>query len=76
MMPEPPRDNPAGPGKVSSKSSILAPLSSRDTVQTLSGDYVRGRWRYAEISGASHWIPLDAPDELNALLTEWLSQPA
>jgi pimeloyl-ACP methyl ester carboxylesterase len=41
-----------------------------------SGDYVRGPWRYAEISGASHWIPLDAPDELNALLTEWLSQPA
>jgi len=39
-----------------------------------SGDLVRGPWRYAEISGATHWIPLDAPAELNALLTEWLSQ--
>ncbi len=37
-----------------------------------SGDLVTGPWRYAEIAGASHWIPLDAPDELNALLLDWL----
>jgi pimeloyl-ACP methyl ester carboxylesterase len=33
---------------------------------------VNGAWRYAEIAGASHWIPLDAPDELNGLLLDWL----
>jgi len=38
-----------------------------------SGDIVQGPWRYVEISGATHWIPLDAPDELNALLLDWLT---
>lgn len=37
-----------------------------------SGDLVKGRWRYEEIHGATHWIPLDAPVELNALLLDWL----
>jgi pimeloyl-ACP methyl ester carboxylesterase len=37
-----------------------------------SGDLVKGPWRYVEISGATHWIPLDAPEELNALLLDWL----
>ena len=34
---------------------------------------VKGPWRYAEISGATHWIPLDAPEQLNELLLGWLS---
>lgn len=38
-----------------------------------SGDLVQGPWRYEEIAGASHWIPLDAPDQLNGLLLDWLS---
>jgi pimeloyl-ACP methyl ester carboxylesterase len=38
-----------------------------------SGDLVRGPWRYEEIAGASHWIPLDAPDTLNELLLAWLT---
>jgi pimeloyl-ACP methyl ester carboxylesterase len=38
-----------------------------------SGDLVQGPWRYAEIAGASHWIPLDAPEELNELLIGWLT---
>jgi pimeloyl-ACP methyl ester carboxylesterase len=38
-----------------------------------SGDLVQGPWRYAEIAGASHWIPLDAPEELNELLLDWLT---
>jgi pimeloyl-ACP methyl ester carboxylesterase len=37
-----------------------------------SGDLVKGPWRYVEISGATHWIPLDAPEELNGLLLDWL----
>jgi pimeloyl-ACP methyl ester carboxylesterase len=39
-----------------------------------SGDIVKGPWRYEEITGASHWIPLDAPEQLNELLLGWLSQ--
>jgi pimeloyl-ACP methyl ester carboxylesterase len=43
-----------------------------------SGEYVKAQWRYEEIEGASHWIPLDAPDRLNTLLLEWLqgAEPA
>jgi pimeloyl-ACP methyl ester carboxylesterase len=37
-----------------------------------SGQYVEGPWRYEEIAGASHWVPLDAPGRLNELLGEWL----
>lgn len=37
-----------------------------------SGRLVDGTWRYEVIEGASHWIPLDAPDRLNELLLEWL----
>jgi pimeloyl-ACP methyl ester carboxylesterase len=37
-----------------------------------SGSLVQGPWRYEEIAGASHWIPLDAPDHLNGLLLDWL----
>jgi len=39
-----------------------------------SGEVVKGPWRYEEIAGASHWIPLDAPEQLNELLLGWLSQ--
>jgi len=38
-----------------------------------SGGLVAGPWRYEELNGATHWIPLDAPAELNALLLDWLS---
>ena len=37
-----------------------------------SGACVDGPWRYEVIPGASHWIPLDAPDRLNELLLGWL----
>ena len=40
-----------------------------------SGTYVEAPWRYEVIEGASHWIPLDAPDRLNALLLDWLHEP-
>ncbi len=39
-----------------------------------SGEFVEGPWRYEVIDGASHWIPLDAPDRLNELLLEWLER--
>jgi pimeloyl-ACP methyl ester carboxylesterase len=40
------------------------------------GAYVEAPWRCEVIEGASHWIPLDAPDRLNALLLDWLHGPA
>jgi len=36
-----------------------------------SGAFVDGEWRYERIDGASHWLPVDAPDEFNALLLDW-----
>jgi len=36
--------------------------------------FVAGPWRYEEIPGASHWVPLDAPEKLNGLLLDWLDQ--
>ena len=39
-----------------------------------SGEYVEATWRYERIEGASHWIPLDAADELSELLVEWFRQ--
>lgn len=36
--------------------------------------HVAAEWEYHRIEGASHWIPLDAPDQLNSLLVEWLAR--
>jgi len=33
---------------------------------------VGGPWRYERIAAAGHWVPLRRPDELNALLLEFL----
>jgi pimeloyl-ACP methyl ester carboxylesterase len=38
-----------------------------------SAEFVQGPWRYEEIPGASHWVPLDAPEALNGLLLDFLS---
>jgi pimeloyl-ACP methyl ester carboxylesterase len=38
-----------------------------------SADHVSGPWRYERIEGASHWLQLDKPDEVNALLVEFLA---
>jgi pimeloyl-ACP methyl ester carboxylesterase len=34
--------------------------------------YVRGPWRYARVQGANHWLQLDAPEQVNQLLLEYL----
>jgi pimeloyl-ACP methyl ester carboxylesterase len=39
---------------------------------TGSEQYVDGSWRYERIDGAGHWMQLDAPDELNRLLLDFL----
>jgi pimeloyl-ACP methyl ester carboxylesterase len=40
---------------------------------TASAEYVDGEWRYERIEGASHWMQLDAPERVNALLLEWFA---
>jgi pimeloyl-ACP methyl ester carboxylesterase len=39
---------------------------------TNSADHVSGPWRYERIEGPGHWIQLEAPDELNRLLLDFL----
>jgi pimeloyl-ACP methyl ester carboxylesterase len=36
---------------------------------------VAGPWRYERIDGAGHWLQLEAPDELNRLLVDFLAEP-
>jgi pimeloyl-ACP methyl ester carboxylesterase len=38
----------------------------------ISGEYVDADWRYEEIAGAGHWLQLDAPEEMNSLLLDYL----
>lgn len=38
-----------------------------------SGERVQGTFRYEKVSGASHWLMLDKPEELNRLLLSFLS---
>ena len=41
---------------------------------TASAKYVAGSWRYERIEGAGHWLQLDAPEEVDALLLDFLGQ--
>ena len=56
---------------------VMGIWSSRDFALTEkqmidSGEHLDGPWRYERIEGAGHWIQLDAPDDLNALLLDFL----
>ncbi len=37
-----------------------------------SARYVRGPWRYERFDNAGHWLQLQQPERLNALLLEFL----
>ena len=37
--------------------------------------YVDGSWRYERIEGAGHWMQLEAPDQVSALLVDFLPAP-
>jgi pimeloyl-ACP methyl ester carboxylesterase len=39
-----------------------------------SEQFVEGSWRYERVSGASHWLQLDAPAEVNRLLIGFLDE--
>jgi pimeloyl-ACP methyl ester carboxylesterase len=40
---------------------------------TGSEKYVEGPWRYERLDNAAHWMQLDAPDDVSALLLDFLS---
>jgi pimeloyl-ACP methyl ester carboxylesterase len=46
-------------------------LTERQMVD--SAKYVSGSWRYERIDGVGHWMPLDAPARVNALLVDHLA---
>jgi pimeloyl-ACP methyl ester carboxylesterase len=37
-----------------------------------SSEHLTGPWRYERIEGAGHWLQLDAPEQINELLVEFL----
>lgn len=37
---------------------------------------VTGPWRYVRIAGASHWLQLERPGEVNRLLLDWFAAPS
>ncbi|MFI5317863.1 MAG: alpha/beta fold hydrolase [Myxococcota bacterium] len=36
--------------------------------------FVTGAWRYERVENASHWLQLDQPERVNALLLDWLGR--
>ena len=47
-------------------------LALTEIQMTDSAENVAGRWRYERLDGAGHWMQLDAPDRVNALLLDYL----
>jgi pimeloyl-ACP methyl ester carboxylesterase len=43
-----------------------------ETQMTDSAQNVAGTWRYERLEGPGHWMQLDAPDQVNALLLDFL----
>ena len=46
------------------------------TEQQMTGSaaYLAGPWRYERIEGSGHWMQLDAPEAVNAVLRDFLGQ--
>ncbi len=47
-----------------------------ESQMTASRRFVAGEWRYERIENASHWMQLDQPERVNALLLDWLGRKA
>jgi pimeloyl-ACP methyl ester carboxylesterase len=47
-------------------------MALTEAQMTGSEAFVSGEWRYERLEGIGHWIPLEAPDELNGLLIDFL----
>jgi pimeloyl-ACP methyl ester carboxylesterase len=48
-------------------------IALTEAQMTGSKAFVSGEWRYERMDGVGHWIPLEAPDELNRLLVGFLA---
>lgn len=46
-----------------------------ETQMKSSWQFVKGRWRYERIDGPGHWMQLEAPQQLNDLLVDFLGGP-
>jgi pimeloyl-ACP methyl ester carboxylesterase len=58
---------------------VLGIWSSRDfalaeSQMLRSAEFVDGSWRYERLEGLSHWIPLEAPQELSRLLLRFVGE--
>jgi pimeloyl-ACP methyl ester carboxylesterase len=40
-----------------------------------SKEHVTGEWRYERLDGVGHWMTLEAPEAVTALLLDFLGQP-
>lgn len=47
-------------------------MALTETQMTNSAAKVTGPWRYERLDGPGHWMQLEAPDEVNRLLTDFL----
>jgi pimeloyl-ACP methyl ester carboxylesterase len=65
------RPKPAMPvlGMFSDGDAYLAEAQMRDTAKHVSGPF-----RFEVVHGANHWLQLDAPDQVNRLLIEFLGE--
>ena len=45
-----------------------------EEAMTGSAAHVTGAWRYERLDGVGHWMQLDAPEALNALLLDFLGK--
>ncbi|MBV9412549.1 MAG: alpha/beta hydrolase, partial [Acidimicrobiia bacterium] len=43
-----------------------------ESQMTDSSAFVTGSWRYERLEGPGHWMQLEAPDKVNALLVDFL----
>ncbi len=48
-------------------------LALTEEQMTGSTAYLAGPWRYERLEGVGHWMPLEAPDAVNALLLDFLA---
>jgi len=51
-------------------------LALTEEQMTGSRAYVTGAWRYERLEAVGHWLPLEAPDAVNALLLDFLESAA
>jgi pimeloyl-ACP methyl ester carboxylesterase len=47
-------------------------MALTETQMAESGARVEGRWRYERLDGPGHWMQLEAPDQVNRLLLDFL----